>query len=185
MSLRQKVDRERIKNFFKKLSQRFRREGKIYLVGGTTLVFEQLRDQTVDIDVVIEVAPKYHGELIQAIRELKEDLSLNVEESSPGDFIPLPKGFQERHQFVERFGSIDLFHFDLYSTALSKIERGRTQDMEDVLELLQKNKIEWEQLEKYFREILPQMGRQSLKQDPIEFEENFRALEALWITVSK
>lgn len=180
MSLRQKVDRERIKDFFKKLGQRFRQEGKIYLVGGTTLVFEQLREQTVDIDVVIEVTPKYHDQLIQAIRSLKDDLSVNVEEASPGDFIPLPKGFEERHQFVERFGSIDVFHFDLYSTALSKIERGRTQDIEDVLELLRKNKIGWKQLEIYFQEILPQMGRQSLKQDPIEFEENFRALEALW-----
>ena len=182
MSLRQKVDRERIKNFFKKLGRRFRQAGKIYLVGGTTLVFEQLREQTVDIDVVIEVSPKHHGQIIQAIRELKDDLSVNVEEASPGDFIPLPKGYQSRHQFVERFGLIDLFHFDLYSTALSKIERARTQDIEDVLALLRSNKIEWKKLAEYFQEILPKMGHQSLKQDPVEFEENFRALENLWET---
>ena len=62
---------------------------------------------------------------------------MNVEEASPGDFIPLPAGSEGRHEFIERFRKLDVFHFDLYSVALSKIERGRTQDLEDVLKLLQ------------------------------------------------
>lgn len=67
MSLRQKVDRERIQNFFMKLGRRFRQAGKIYLVGGTTLVFEQLREQTVDIDVVIEVSPRWGVKVLNRI----------------------------------------------------------------------------------------------------------------------
>lgn len=180
MSLRENVDRERIKLFLKHLGDRFKKPGKIYLVGGTSLVFEKLRQQTIDVDVVIEVAPAHHTELIQAIRELKDDLSINVEEASPGDFIPLPSGFENRHIFIERYGSLEVLHFDLYSTALSKIERGREQDLEDVLALLRARQIDWNKLAECFHELLPKMGEHSLKQDPVEFEKNFQTLEALW-----
>ncbi len=183
--MRQSVDRERIRAFFKKLGERFHRPARLYMVRGTTLVFERLRQQTLDLDLAIEVSPGDHGELIGAIRDLKNSLSTNVEEASPGDFIPLPAGYQNRHQFVERFENIDVFHFDLYSTALSKIERGQTQDYDDVLALLQAGKIDWTQLEEFFKEILPKMGQHSLKQDPVEFEENFRQLETLWRQLKK
>jgi hypothetical protein len=184
MSLRAKVDRARIELFLSKLSERFHRPAQILLVGGTTLVFEELRDQTLDIDLVIQVDPNHHGELIQAIRKLKDQLSINVEEASPADFIPLPSGFENRHKFVERYGKIDVMHFDLYSTALSKIERGREQDFEDVLSLLQAGKLEWDRLSAYFLEILPKMGEHSLKQNPAEFEQNFHALESKWRAAS-
>ena len=180
MSPRQSVDRERMLEFFTQLGKRFGASARVYLVGGTTVVFEQLREQTLDIDLVLEVSPKEHGNLIRAIRDLKDELSVNVEEASPGDFIPLPPGYGNRHKFIERFGRIDVFHFDLYSSALSKIERGRTQDLEDVLALLRAERIEWSRLVEYFESILPKMGDLSLKQDPVEFEQNFRALEGLW-----
>lgn len=180
MSFRSNVDRERIRNFCAELARRFRRPARIYLVGGTTVVFERLREQTLDIDVVFEVAPADHGDLIQAVRQLKDALSINVEEASPGDFIPLPPGYESRHIFIERFGSIDLYHFDPYSTALSKIERGRTQDYEDVIALLRSGNIEWDRLAAAFEQILPQVGRHSLKQDPAEFTAHFRDLETMW-----
>ena len=74
--------------------------------------------------MLLEVSPEAHGELIQAIRALKDELSINVEEASPGDFIPLPAGYESRHVYIDRFGLLEVLHFDLYSTALSKIERG-------------------------------------------------------------
>lgn len=180
MSLRQRVDRARIELFLQRLGEQFRRPARIYLVGGTTVVFEAIRQQTVDIDLVLEVSSADHGELIQAIRELKNSLSINVEEASPGDFIPLPAGYENRHEFVGRFGSLDVLHFDLYSTALSKIERGRVQDIEDVLALLRAGRIKWDKLKEFFDEILPRMGKESLRQDPVEFGQNFEALEAMW-----
>src|SRR3990172_200834 len=149
MSLRQRVDRARIESFLKRLGEQFRRPARIYLVGGTTVVYEAIRQQTVDIDLVLEVSSADHGELIQAIRELKNSLSINVEEASPGDFIPLPAGYGNRHEFAGRFGPLDVLHVDLYSTALSKIERGRVQDIEDVLALLRAGRIEWDKLKEF------------------------------------
>ncbi len=182
MPSRQPVNRERIEFFLRRLGDSYRSPGRLYLVGGTTLVFEGLRQQTLDVDVVIEIAPENHTAFIQTLRQLKEELNLNIEEASPGDFIPLPSGYANRHEFIGRYGQIDAFHFDLYSLALSKTERGRRQDILDVLTLLRAGRLEWSKLTQYFAEILPQMGAHSLRQDPVEFEQNFRDLEQQWLS---
>jgi hypothetical protein len=180
MSMRPPVDRQRILHFLHHLGQRFRRPGRVYLVGGTTLVFEGFRTQTLDVDLTFEVAQQDHGEFIRAVRGLKDELAINVEEASPDDFIPLPEGYQDRAKFVGRFGSLDVYHFDVYSVALSKIERGRDADFADVLALLEAGWLDFETLKRFFVEILPQVGERSLKDDPQEFQRKFSYLEEAW-----
>jgi hypothetical protein len=180
MSLRSPVSQDDIRRFLQRLGDEFRDPGRIYLVGGTTLVFEGLRRQTVDIDIAYDVTPERQDRFIQVVRRLKDVLDINVEEASPGDFIPLPAGAADRHEYVGRFGQLDVFHFDLYSTALSKIARGREQDFADVTALLNMRRIGWTQLEACYRDILPQIGRKSLRHNPEEFELNFRALTGMW-----
>jgi hypothetical protein len=145
-------------------------------------VFEGFRQQTIDVDVAIEVSAENHSELIQVLREIRNRQGINIEEISPADFIPLPTGYENRHEFIGRFGQVDAFHFDWYSTALSKVERGRQQDLADVVAILQNSRIEWDKLAGMYREILPRMGQASLKQDPQEFALNFAELETLWHT---
>jgi hypothetical protein len=74
----------------------------------------------------------------------------------------------------------DVFHFDLYSTALSKIERGTENDFADVLMLLQTGRLDGEMLQNCFREILPRYATESLKQDPVEFQRKFATLFTIW-----
>lgn len=180
MSSRQPADRARIDLFLRRLGDRFRRPGRVYLVGGTTMVFEGLRAQSLDINLRFDVAPADREAMMQAIRELKDQLALNVEEAWPGDFIPLPAGYQDRAIFVGRYGQLDVFHFDLYSTALSKIARGMEEDLSDVLALLQAGRLQMASLESYYQEIRPQLGTKSLNQDPREFDAKFQALRAMW-----
>ena len=111
---------------------------------------------------------------------MKDELGINVEEASPNDFIPLPTGYRERSRFIGRYGQVDVFHFDLYSTALSKIERGTAEDFSDVLALLHHGQIEMSALESYFIEILPRFATASLKGDPDEFQRKFAALRQMW-----
>lgn len=179
MSSRQPADRLHIENFLQRLGERFRRPGRIYLVGGTTMVFEGFRDQSLDIDLTFEVSPTDQAAMIQAIRELKEELGVNVEEVSPAEFIPLPSGAKERAVFVRRFGRLDVFHFDFYSTALSKIARGTEEDLNDVVSLVRAHRIEMQTLEKYHQEIRPRLAAESLKQDPDEFDRKFAAVRRL------
>ncbi len=112
MSLRPAVNRERIDVFLRRLSQAYQQPARLYLVGGTSLVFERFRQQTLDVDLVIEVSVEQHRELIQTLRELRDALGISIEEVSPADFIPLPAGFESRHEYIGRFGQIDVFHFD-------------------------------------------------------------------------
>jgi hypothetical protein len=115
MSLRQSVDQQRITEFLRHLGEHSRVSGRIYLVGGATVVFEGYRSRTLDIDLTLEASPADEEKLVRVLRGLKDKLSVNVELVSPGDFIPLPSGWRERCQFVGRFSGLDVFHFDLYS----------------------------------------------------------------------
>jgi hypothetical protein len=180
MSLRQGVNRERISLLLREVGQRFHQPARLHLVGGTSLVFEGYRQLTLDVDLTIEVSAEGHSQLVQALQEIMLALDMNIEEASPGDFIPLPAGYMDRHEFIGRYGQVEVFHFDWYSNALSKIERGRQQDLADVVALLQHERIEWSRLEAMFHEILPLMGKKSLRQKPGDFALNFQALQALW-----
>jgi hypothetical protein len=133
-----------------------------------------------DVDLTIAVSADHHSELIRVLRDIRDKLPINVEEVSPADFIPLPAGYESRHEYIGRYGQIDVFHFDWYSVALSKIERGRRQDLADVVAMLIHERLDWRELESKYREILPLIGEKSLKQDPDDFARNFEALRALW-----
>lgn len=149
------------------------------------MVYEGLRQQTLDIDLAIEVDNQDHSAFIATVRELKNSLSLNIEEASPGDFIPLPAGYRERSQYIGRYGQLDVFHFDLYSVALSKIERGTGEDLSDVLALLQSGHLKMADLTRYFHEILPKFATASLKQDPDEFQRKFDTFTKMWQAVNQ
>jgi hypothetical protein len=180
MSLRQPVDRERITVFLREVGERYHGSARLLLVGGTSLVFEGFRQRTLEVDLTLETSADGHGALIQVLQGIRLSLDINVEEVSPGDFIPLPAGYSDRHVFIGRYGQVDVFHFDFYSTALSKIERGQRQDLADVFALLDHDRIEWGRLAGMYREILPLMGQKSLRQKPRDLALNFEALEALW-----
>ena len=177
--MRPPIDRLRVHYFLVKLGSTFRYPARLYMVGGTTLVYEGLREQSLDIDISYEVADEHEAEFARSIRDLKNELQVNVEQASPGDFIPLPSGWKERAKYVGRFGQIEVFHFDLYSTALSKIERGREGDYQDVLSLLRSGQIKFEELRAAFDNIMPRVEAESLKRNPERFQRNFDALEQM------
>jgi len=101
---------------------------RLYLVGGATAVIEGWRPTTVDVDLRIEP----DDELLRALPAIKERLDVNVELASPADFLPELPGWRDRSPFVVREGHVEAFHYDLYSQALAKLERGFAQDLADV-----------------------------------------------------
>jgi len=182
--MRQRCDRQGIERFLQSLGTRFTKPGRLYLVGGTTMVYEGLRQQTLDITISFEVDDRDRSAFVEALRVLQERLSLNIEEASPADFIPLPAGYRERSPFLGRYGQLEVFHFDLYSTALSKIERGTEGDLDDVLSLLRNGRIEFAVLAGYFEEIMISYATESIKQDPVEYQRKFDILTDMWLTGS-
>jgi hypothetical protein len=131
-------------------------EGVCYLVGGATAVLIGWRATTVDVD--LKLVPDQDA-VLRAIPRLKDELRINVELASPGDFIPLPDGWQERSPLVERRQRLAFRHFDPYSQALAKLERDHTRDRSDVLALVGSGLVDPERLWLYFREIEPALYR--------------------------
>jgi hypothetical protein len=137
--MRRPVDAARIREFLRALGAEAREDTHLYLTGGTTAVLFGWRETTVDLDITM--IPE-HDALFRAIPALKEKLEVNVELASPADFIPELPGWQERSRFIVREGKIDFFHYDLYSQALSKLQRGHAKDLEDVRVMLERGLIE-------------------------------------------
>ncbi|MGI8594721.1 MAG: DUF6036 family nucleotidyltransferase [Solirubrobacteraceae bacterium] len=127
--MRERADEERIRAFLRELGRRARVPGRIYLTGGATAVLEGWRSSTIDVDLRFE--PEDDA-LLRTLPELKERLDVNVELVSPSEFIPELPGWRDRSPFVVREGTLDVHHFDPYSQALSKVERGFEHDLEDV-----------------------------------------------------
>jgi len=150
------TDAARIRSFMRALGREAREETTAYLTGGATAVLHGWRATTIDVD--LELVPET-DELLRAIARLKDELKVNVELVSPGDFIPLPAGWQERSLFVAREGSVSFRHFDPYSQALAKIERGHAHDVEDVRAMVDAELVEPTRLRTYFDEIEPSLYR--------------------------
>jgi Nucleotidyltransferase of unknown function (DUF6036) len=179
MSMRQGVDKAAIESFLQQLGRTFRKPARLYLVGGAALVHMGVRSGfTQDIDVQVSGASE--GNLIVVIQRMIERLQINVEFASPVDFIPLPKQWEAHAQFVGRYGSIDVFYFDFYSIALSKMERGNSRDIADVKLLVEQGIIALDELDNAYQEVLAQLGKgQYPRVTPKRFTERYRAIRRL------
>ena len=164
--MRSLTDRENIEKFMRELGLAAREHSKIYLTGGSTAVLLGWRPSTVDVDM--KMVPEL-DEIFRAIPRLKESLGINIELASPPDFIPPVPGWEDRSIHIGRFGKIDFFHFDLYSQALSKIERGHAQDGPDVREMIDSGLVDPGKLKELFDAIESQLYRYPAL-DPVRFK---------------
>jgi hypothetical protein len=154
--VRELADEARIRRFMRALGHAARADGDCYLTGGATAVLLGWRPTTLDVD--IELEPE-QDDVLRALPAIKEELAVNVELASPAHFIPLPAGWRERSVFVEREGHLSFKHFDLYSQALAKLERGHARDVEDARTMLERGLVEPEKLRSCFAEIEPELYR--------------------------
>jgi len=179
MSMRPNVDKKAIESFLQQLGRTFRKPGRLYLVGGAALVHAGVRPGfTQDID--IEVGGANEGDLIISIQRLIQQMQINIEFASPKDFIPLPVQWETHAQYVDRYGQIEVFYFDFYSIALSKIERGTTRDIEDVKLLVQQQRIALDELDIAYQEVLGQLGKGRYpKITPERFTKRYAAIRPL------
>ena len=95
----------------------------------------------------------------EAIARAKEVLNINVELAAPDDFIPELPGWRGRSPFIDRHGRVDYHHYDFYGQALTKIERGHTQDVADVGARGRRGLIRASRLLEFFEAIEPALIR--------------------------
>jgi hypothetical protein len=166
------VDAQGLHTFLQRLGHCYRHTGELYLVGGSSLLLVAAKTSTFDIDIKFEVPPEHQTAFIRCLRQVGRELGVPVEQASPDQFIPMPSGYAERRRFVGRFGNLDVFHFDFYAVALSKLHRGNDKDFADVISMTQQGLIKLAALEGYFQEILPRY-EDLLSADPDSFQRKF------------
>jgi len=150
------ADAARLRRFLEALARAADVEAAVYLTGGATAVLVGWRESTIDADIFI--VPE-HDSFYRALPRLKEELQLNVEIVSPAHFIPELPGWRERSVPIERVDRVSFYHYDPYSQALAKIERGHAKDLADVEQLLARRLVEPPRLRELFRAIEPQLYR--------------------------
>lgn len=154
--MREVSNRVKIQRFMAAWGACARQEARVFFTGGATAVLMGWRETTIDVDLRFQ--PEL-DELFRALPALKEELHMNVELASPADFIPPLPGWEDRCQYIGHEGKTAFYHYDLYSQALAKIERGHTQDLEDVGAMLQRGLIERGRLGSLYQAIEPQLYR--------------------------
>jgi len=154
--MRPPVDQTRIRALARELALVAPGTVRIYLTGGATAVLEGWRSSTIDIDLRFEPEA---DELFRALPELKDRLGINIELASPPDFIPELPGWRERSPLLFSEGNVAVHHFDPYSQALSKIERGFAHDMADLAAMIESGLVDPARLRAFYEQIDPELYR--------------------------
>ena len=165
--MRELADSTRIERFMLELGRAVDVNGRVYLAGGATAVLRGWRDTTIDVD--IKLIPD-RDEILREIPRLKEKLSLNIELAAPSDFIPLPKGWEERSPLIRTEGKLAFHHFDPVAQALSKAERGHDQDVRDIQEMIATGLVNPAEVLIQFEAIEPELYKFPAI-DPVSFRE--------------
>lgn len=162
--MRRKVTVQTLNQFMRELAEAARGPGHVYLTGGATALLLNFREQTIDIDLKLDPEPEG---VFEAIAMLKERLQLNVEIASPDHFIPPAPDWRERSPHIVSIGRVHYSHYDLSLQALSKLERGHAQDLEDVLCLVRGGHVHCDELRRRFTQIEPGLLRYPAIDPPV------------------
>ncbi len=154
--MRPPVDIVRLNDFMTAMGRKTKGPGRIYLTGGATALLHGWRPMTVDVGIKADPEP---SGFFESIASIKDELSLNIELASPSDFIPELPEWRGRSLFIARHGLIDFYHYDPFSQALSKLERGHPRDLADVEAMLRDELIRKDLLLKWFLKIEPMLIR--------------------------
>ena len=165
--MRPPVDIARLNEFMASMGSKSKGPGRIYLTGGATALLHGWRPMTVDVDIKADPEP---SGFFESIATIKNELSINIELACPSDFIPELPDWRQRCLFISRHGLLDYYHYDPYSQALSKLERGHSRDLADVQAMLQDALIRKDLLLDLFRQIEPALIRYP-SLDPESFRE--------------
>ncbi|MGI8661437.1 MAG: hypothetical protein ACR2LH_10495 [Thermoleophilaceae bacterium] len=148
--MRPPVDADAVRALAGELALAARGPTTIYPTGGATAVIEGWRASTVDVD--LRLGPESDA-LLRRVATVKGELGVNIGLVSPPDFVPELPGWRERSPFVLQQGAITVRHFDPYSQALAKIERGFEQDLLDVRAMVDTDLIDPRRAQRLFADV--------------------------------
>lgn len=154
--MRQHTDKIKTTQVLEYLGQNIKTAGTLYLTGGASAVLIGWRDRTVDIDCKFDPEPEG---IYEAIQIAKEKFDINIELAAPDQFIPPVPEWMKRSSFIGQFGKLSVYHYDFYSQALAKIERGHQRDLDDVENMVVNGLLDRKEIASYYHKIEPALNR--------------------------
>lgn len=168
------MEAEQIRNFLIALGERYPQSAQLYLLGGSALCLLGSPRPTIDIDYVGDDIKK--DALQKTMEVIARGMDLEVEAVPIEKFIPASVSRRKNNIRVGKFGKIEVFIFDPYSIALSKVDRGFDTDLDDVVFLVKRGIVNMDALEPLTHVILSQSHEYDL--DPKEFLEHLQELKS-------
>ena len=150
------IDRDSVLAVLREIGSLATAPGSVLVCGGTSAILEGWRETTIDLDLSFAAEP---GAFFEALAQVKKRFDISIDLLSPSAFVPLLPGAEERHELIGTYGLVTFAHFDFYTQALSKIQRGHTRDLADVQAMLRANKIVPAIFQDLFNAIEPELIR--------------------------
>lgn len=146
------INQNSIVSFFERVAAQHGNRGKVYLIGASALIFLGNTRGTLDIDVHIEAE---EAELQSTIEDVAQKNKIHVDIIQFEEFLKLPSGADKRHIKILDVEGIQLFVFDPYTIALSKLGRGFDYDLTDVEFMFSAQIITFDRLKEFALELVP------------------------------
>jgi hypothetical protein len=153
---RHKLTREKLLEFLARLGASARTPGACFITGGSSAILLGWRESTIEVDLKFDPEP---AGVFDAMPALKKELCINIELSSPEDFIPPLDKWRERSRYIGSYGKLQVYHYDFVSQALSKLERGHAKDLLDVTEMLRLKLFKTQDLLAHTEAVRPRLKR--------------------------
>jgi hypothetical protein len=186
------VDNKTIKAFLDGLTAAFKEEGKLYLIGESSLVYEGWQHWVDKLELCIHNNKSGQEKLNIALQKIAGQLDIELLIESPAEIIPLPAGFESRAikidytpQGTGRESLLQFFHFDPYSVSLRFIARGDETDYKLVINYLKNGWIYLNKMGSVMEELLPAFSFETIHQDPAEFRRKWKGLLQMWNAYNK
>ena len=143
-----------IQQFLQRLGDVYQEPARLFLIGGGALCMLGHTRRTMDIDFSLSLSEQTKS-LRDLMHDIADELGLELEVITLEEFVPVPVNASHRHQFIGQFGVIEVYVYDPYTIALSKLARGFETDIQDILFLLEEGFIHLDELTSFVDAAIP------------------------------
>ena len=171
------ITSDQIHTFLTELGSQYTRPATLVLLGGGALCLLGSERPTMNIDYVGNDIRK--NDLQRVIDGVAEQLQIVIDAVPIEQFIPFPPGSDNRRMLIGQFGQITVYVLDPYTIALSKLDRGFDTDIDDVVFLIRRNFIAFQQLEEVVQNALQRANEFSL--DPQAIRSHLQSVQNLLV----
>ena len=143
-------------------------EIELFAIGGTAMILKNIKEATKDIDFITTTKYEKIKELfnLAGLKEKSDSQICNIWYLNEkiridifyGSFImgtQFPDDWKSLSEHIKNIGKIKLFILNWYDIIITKIDRSEKRDIDDIIAIIKKEKIDFKFLKNRYYEIAP------------------------------